>query len=165
MRKLAYLAVALSVVLPTTMPAAFASTVEEQAEQARPMTPVELRQLYGNKSWVWKTGFGYFSVKQRRFTSALRDGSYAEGKWFVAGDGKLCFRADWHEKAGVYRNVLSCLAHRINDRGVIYQRRVPDGDWYIFRHVPVRKSDEYRTFKPGNYVQKLLERNKRRLGG
>jgi hypothetical protein len=35
---------------------------------------------------------------------------------------------------------------------VIYQRRLPDGDWYVFRSSHRNRGDEFNKVKYGDYV-------------
>ncbi len=138
--------------------------IKMAAEAARPLSYAELHALYDNKSWIWKDGAGFFGVSKRAFTSwtgAGKDRSYGEGRWFLPGDGKLCFRATWFAKDG-NAAATTCFEHRTDGRN-IYQRRLPDGEWYVFRHQPPRADDEARKLKPGDYVKKRYLTNKNYL--
>lgn len=132
--------------------------------RARPLTSDEVYQHYNSRSWLWSAGAGYFSVKKRQFTAYSREGSspsYATGRWFITSPGKLCFRATWHAQSGS-APAVTCFGHReIN--GVIYQKREPNGEWYVFRGVPARRSDEWAKLRRGDYVISRMTRIQSRL--
>lgn len=130
-----------------------------QAGQGRPLTTEELYDLYANRSWIWKDGAGYFQARQRIFLSAVDNGkekSFAEGTWFLSPWGRLCFRADWRARSGS-SEALTCFEHRLSN-GDIYQRRLPHGDWYVFRHAVPAADDEAGKLKYGDYVSANLRR-------
>jgi len=112
---------------------------------ARAMTPAELYMLYHDKSWQWADGSGRMESQNRRFTARV-DGEkgkvWAEGRWRITWSGQMCFDAKWHMDEGVFPN-KTCFSHRIAD-GTIYQKREPDGVWYVFRHAGGNKDDEAR---------------------
>jgi hypothetical protein len=125
----------------------------ESSEFGEPLTAFELLQLYQGKSWLWGDGAGYFSPEQRRFVAATGKGSTAssgEGRWLITDSGKLCFEAIWVTKDGS-TPVRTCFSHRKKGANV-YQKREPDGEWYVFKHSPLRKADEYAKFRLGDYV-------------
>jgi Protein of unknown function (DUF995) len=129
-----------------------------------PLTTDELFQLYHSRSWLWNDGAGYFSPKQRRFTAATGAGSGAsigDGQWFLTDPGKLCFKATWTAKSGS-APALTCFSHR-RWGAKVYQRREPDGEWYLFKHSPIRKADEYAKVRPGNYIGTRFNNTKARL--
>jgi len=141
------------------------SEAQVSAQTARPLTTNEVYQLYGNHSWIWKAGAGFFGVKKREFAAWSREGgspSYGVGRWFITSPGKLCFRATWHAADGS-APAVTCFSHREKD-GVIYQKREPAGEWYVFRSAPARKSDEYAKLRRGDYVASQLGRIEARLG-
>jgi uncharacterized protein DUF995 len=110
---------------------------------ARTMTPGEIYGLYRDKSWQWKNGAGYMTDAGRRFSAWVDDEngkSWAEGRWTISKTGRLCFNATWHSTDGA-SPAKTCFSHRIDD-GTIYQKREPDGDWYVFRHAEPRDDDE-----------------------
>nr|WP_273793268.1 DUF995 domain-containing protein [Brucella anthropi] len=122
---------------------------------ARVMTPAEIYVLYRDKNWQWADGAGRMESQNRRFTARV-DGdkgkAWAEGRWRITWSGQMCFDAKWHLAQGVFPN-KTCFSHRVVD-GTIYQKREPDGDWYVFRHAGGNKDDEARklvsikTIKP-----------------
>ncbi|MBJ6131649.1 DUF995 domain-containing protein [Ochrobactrum sp. Q0168] len=111
----------------------------------RVMTPFEIYVLYRDKNWQWTDGSGQMVSTDRRFTARV-DGekgkAWAEGRWMITETGRMCFKADWHTEKGKFP-VKTCFSHRIGD-GVVYQKREPDGVWYVFRHADGRADDEAR---------------------
>ncbi|MBB5701203.1 hypothetical protein FHS76_001052 [Ochrobactrum daejeonense] len=127
-------------------PAVAASMPEgELPGGTRVMTPAEIYTLYRDKDWRWSDGAGRMESRDRRFTARV-DGengrAWAEGRWRITWSGRMCLDASWHLDQGVFPN-KTCFSHRIGD-GTIYQKREPDGVWYVFRHAGGRKSDEAR---------------------
>jgi hypothetical protein len=112
---------------------------------ARMMTPAELYMLYHDKNWQWADGSGQMESQNRRFTARV-DGkqgkAWAEGRWRITRSSRMCFDAKWHLAQGVFPN-KTCFSHRIAN-GTIYQKREPDGVWYVFRHAGGNKDDEAR---------------------
>lgn len=120
------------------------SAREGLPEATVPLSAVELLQLYGDKTWKWGEGGGYFDTDGRQFRARTFDdkgGSTANGVWRITNAGKLCFRANWKSATGV-ELVDSCFAHR-RKGGEIYQRRLPDGEWYVFKHAITEADDEF----------------------
>ncbi|MBN9233622.1 MULTISPECIES: DUF995 domain-containing protein [Phyllobacteriaceae] len=133
-------------------------------EKAKPLNDNELYRLYSQRSWMWKDGAGYFAIPMRRFTAWSGRGktlSYGVGTWFITDPGKLCFRADWHAMGGAKPD-LTCFSHR-KKGDVVYQKREPKGDWYVFANAPVRKDDEARKLRHGDYVSHRLTRIEAKL--
>jgi Protein of unknown function (DUF995) len=152
--------------LGTVTSGAIAAPASADAQATTPLTHKEIYKIYGQKSWIWKDGAGYFSVRKRSFTawSEKSDAaSYGVGRWFITGPGKLCFRADWHAKSGSAL-ATTCFSHRKNGR-VIFQKREPDGKWYVFRNAPAKTGDEFAKLRYGNYVDARLSRIEARIGG
>jgi hypothetical protein len=134
------------------------------AQFGKTLTAFELYQLYQGRSWIWEDGAGYFSPKERRFTSWTGSGknaSYGEGRWFLTDQGKLCFRATWVAKDGS-APALTCFSHR-KKGGNVYQKREPNGDWYLFKQAPIRKADEYAKVRPGDFVSDRYTQVKKQL--
>lgn len=137
------------------------TAVTRAALQAQPMPQSQIYKLYSNKTWDWgRNGAGYFAAKRREFRAATRAG-FGEGAWFIPRDGKLCFRAAWVDKASTSKT-LTCFEHRTQS-GIIYQRRLPTGDWYVFKHNKTRAGDEYRKLKNGDAVRRRFGSAKARL--
>lgn len=139
--------------------AGFAAKAASGADTAKPLSSSEIYRIYSHNTWMWKDGAGYFAVSKRQFkawSGKGRNASVGQGIWFITDPGKLCFRATWNEK-GTSFPATTCFSHR-EKNGVIYQRREPDGDWYVFRHAPARKGDEITKFRRGDYVSGHLNR-------
>ncbi|MBB6489144.1 DUF995 domain-containing protein [Rhizobium lusitanum] len=149
--------------------AAESSTVQAAAtmtlpDGARPMTAVELYTLYHDKSWRWPDGAGRMENIDRRF-SAWVDGtggqSWAEGRWAVTDNGRLCLDATWHATNGQFP-AKTCFVHRILD-GTIYQKRETGGTWFVFRHPVTKQTDEATKLIADDLVSQRLEAMKAAL--
>lgn len=139
-------------------PTAFASDLPENT---RYLSEQELFKMYVNRSWIWSDGAGYYRNKQRKFTAYSNENgaaSIATGMWFLPWKGKVCFRARWQ---GPDYNVkkTSCFGHRMSGDGTIWQRREPDGKWYVFRNNPRMSGDEFNKLIFGDHVAKGYLRN------
>lgn len=103
-----------------------------------PLTAQELRKIYSDKTWQWTAGGVRFIGKDRRmiaFSEKPGKATFAEGTWTLDDDGRLCLVAVWVTKEGS-GPANTCFRH-VRDRGTIYQRREPDGNWYIFKtYIP-----------------------------
>ncbi|MCO5072337.1 MAG: DUF995 domain-containing protein [Rhizobiaceae bacterium] len=124
-------------------------------DAATEMVPsaTELFALYNGRTWAWETGGAYFSPQPRTFSAWSQSGDenvYAEGRWIITNDGRVCFQADWHTRGNV-SPALTCFAHKKAD-GAIYQRRLPDGEWYVFRSAQKKSPQEYSKFRAGDAV-------------
>lgn len=151
------LIVAVGVAMGSATSLAEAAGGRVNPQGATPLTHKELYNLYGQKSWIWKAGAGYFSVRERRFTAWSNENgtpSYGVGRWFITGPGKLCFRAEWHAEAGS-APATTCFSHR-KQGGVILQKREPAGEWYVFKNAPANADDEFTKLRRGNYVRARL---------
>lgn len=139
---------------------------------SRSMTGVELYMLYRDKSWIWPDGAGRFDDAERRFTARTGAGdtiAWAQGRWIVTDDGRLCLNAEWHTVSGVHPNT-SCFSHkRAGD--TIYQKKEPSGSWYTFRHAVPAETDEFKKLVTENLVSadigtiKSDLQNQKRLAG
>jgi hypothetical protein len=141
--------------LPAT--AKTAKQIADLAMNAEVVPDKGIYQMYQNRSWLWgREGAGYFAVPRRQFSAWTSDKKgklgYGDGIWFIPGGGKLCFRAKWHG-AGGDSNALSCFEHRQAGR-ILYQRRVPDGEWYVFRSSHRNLADAFMKLKYGDYVSR-----------
>ncbi|NLS17736.1 DUF995 domain-containing protein [Rhizobium sp. P40RR-XXII] len=131
--------------------------IERSAIQATSISASDVRSLYSGRSWIWKDGAGYFSAKQGTFMAWSHNGAertYAKGTWYATFNGKLCMKARWQSKKYDVEKT-SCFLHREKD-GAIYQKRLPDGKWYVFRHNPLRHDDEAMKLRGSNYVIRHL---------
>ncbi|EJT03298.1 DUF995 domain-containing protein [Rhizobium sp. CCGE 510] len=144
-------ALALSLCLP--MAAQGAEAAGKTEPTATPLSAYELYRIYGDKTWIWNTGAGRFVDDGRRFVAWTDDKgkqSFAEGRWVVDDLGQLCMRATWTNAEGAAR-ASTCFGHR-KIGNTIYQRRQPDGNWYVFRHASVRDDDEFGKLVPMDSV-------------
>ena len=158
-------AVALALLATTAVNAAdVIGQAPEPAAESRSLTTGELYDIYANRTWIWEDGAGYFEVAGRRFTAFTksgRKGSYADGRWFLTNPGRVCFRATWFAADG-NAEAVTCFEHK-TDGNTISQRRLPDGEWYVFSHLPPKRGDEILKLKAGNRVATSFERNKTAL--
>ncbi|CAN7700621.1 DUF995 domain-containing protein [Rhizobium rhizogenes] len=124
---------------------------------ARPMTAGELYVFYRDKTWQWADGAGRMQDADRRFFAWV-DGaggqSWAEGRWTVTDTGRLCFVAAWHATNGKFP-AKTCFVHQISN-GTIYQRREPNGAWFVFRHAVAQKADEAEKLVADDLVSQRL---------
>ena len=122
------------------------------APKGKPLSMHEVRKLYAGKTWFWRDGGGYFA-RSGRFHGKSGYGnssSQMKGGWWAYAGGKLCFSGTWRTKGGP-GFASSCFAHKRIGR-TIYQKRLPEGRWYVFKHARIRKNDEYRKLARGKYV-------------
>ena len=120
---------------------------------ARPMSAPELYLLFRDKTWVWSDGAGRFDDEGRHFTARSGTGNttaWAQGRWTVTDDGRLCLNAEWHMVSGVHAN-KTCFRHKRNG-GTIYQKKEPSGAWYIFKHSVPTENDEFKKLVAENLV-------------
>lgn len=138
------LVVAAGVAAATLPPLAAAQPGGVLPRHTVPMTALELKQLYGDMTWQWHDGGGRFINKDRRFIAwSEKDGvpTVAEGHWRISNEGRLCLVAVWATKQDQAPN-KTCFEH-VRDRGTIYQRREPEGSWYVFKTYKLQPTDEY----------------------
>ena len=122
------------------------------------MSAAELYVLYGDKTWQWQEGAGRMDSTDRRFRAWVESDkgkSWAEGRWLITDSGMMCIKADWHSGQEVFP-ARTCFAHRI-DGGTIYQKKVPDGQWYVFRHAEGRDDDEAKKLVSADLVSARLD--------
>lgn len=153
-------ALLLAVAALTAIPAA----AQTPPPKERP-TAEQLFEVYAGKTWIWEEGAGYFSP-DRRFVAWSGSGetaTYASGTWRTSDLGRMCFDAVW-ENTGYDQRVTTCFSHRV-DGETIYQAREPNGTWYIFRHDPLRQSDEYLKLVGGDSASATYEQLRKALGG
>lgn len=118
----------------------------ELPEDAVLLTAVELLNIYGDKTWRWGEGGAYFDIDGRRMrarTVSENGETVTSGTWKITNSGKLCLIADW----GTDELTETCFEH-MGAKGDIYQRRLPDGDWYVFKHADTEPEDEYLQLVP-----------------
>lgn len=144
----------------TAAPAAADAAVDRAAAGARDMTHEEIYRLYAAHSWIWNAGASHYGISRRQFKAWSEEGlnpSYADGRWYLPGNGRLCFRATWSSTEwSVIRN--NCFRHRVGSDGRIFQRALPDGEWYVFANHPVRPGDEILKLRKGDYATRKAGR-------
>ncbi len=132
---------------------------------ARAMSAPELYRLYRNKSWRWENGAGLMKDEGRKFKAwgeGEKGRTWAEGRWAITETGQMCLVATWHTSDGAFP-AKTCFSHRI-DAGNVYQKREPDGSWYVFRHAEPREDDEARKLVPVDLVSERLDNIQAALG-
>lgn len=137
---------------------ASAAEVGDPPAGAQPLSASELLLLYGNKTWKWGEGGGYFQADGRIFrarTVGENGVSTAEGKWKITDGGKLCFDAVWVSAAGS-SPASTCFLH-VAVGQELYQRKLPDGGWYIFRHAKPEPGDEFSKLVKQDLVSALQQ--------
>ncbi|MHC1551591.1 DUF995 domain-containing protein [Phyllobacterium sp. K27] len=146
-------------------PASAASLQVSEQPGTRPMMAFEIYNLYKNKSWQWDKGAGYLKDEGRQFSAwahGEKGATWAEGRWVITETGLMCLNATWHSEPGAFP-AKTCFSHRI-DNGTIYQKREPDGEWYIFRHPKSREDDEARKLISTDLVSQQRDSIKTALG-
>lgn len=138
--------------MPAKKPQLMAQAMDAEPPGSRPMSPEDVMALYRGKTWVWSDGAGYFDPDTNFVAWSGSGGkqSHAEGRWVLLEDGRLCMRATWYIKTGGTK-ANTCFGHRIAN-GAIYQKRMPDGEWYVLRNAPPKSDDEYAKFRAGDLV-------------
>ncbi len=139
-----------------TIGAADAKTAKGTAQESpggRPMSAAELRKLYSGNTWLWSNGGGYMDPSGRFYAavgSKRATGSFARGTWATNGKGRMCFQGRWTAQAGS-NPARTCFTHHVKG-DEIYQRREPDGAWYVFKHAEAQQSDEFNKIVSGNKI-------------
>lgn len=114
-----------------------------QAEGGRYLTKSELRKLFEGKTWVWNDGGGYFSPTGV-FVGVSGSGdtrSTTKGDWALYSPGMICFAGSWLQRSKRSPHSTTCFEHKILS-GQILQKRMPEGEWYVFRHDPAQSDDQ-----------------------
>jgi hypothetical protein len=133
-------------------------------EKTVPVAAHELRQIYSDKTWRRSGGGARFIGEGRRliaFSGKPGKTTFAEGRWKIDNDGRLCLVAVWVTQEGS-APANTCFQH-VRDRGTIYQRREPDGDWYIFKTYRPKPEDEYAKLVDEDTVSPNMDRLKKSL--
>ncbi len=134
---------------------------------AVPLTAPELLQIYGDKTWQWATGGGYFQNEGRAFLGySVNDkgvATTARGTWRITDRGQLCFAANWITDGASYP-ANTCFLH-VAAAGEIYQKKLPDGRWYVFRHAKPQAEDEYAKLVKKDLVSAALQQTKQSASG
>ena len=151
-RPLPLLAAAATLLLATLAP--LAARADDPGPGATPLSAFELLHLYGGRSWDWGDGAGYFATDAARSFTAYSGDTKAVGHWSITDRGRLCFSAVWKSPTSAVP-AQTCFLH-VAVNGTIYQRKLPDGAWYIFRHARPAPSDEARKLVLKNLVSAQL---------
>ncbi|OJU71755.1 MAG: hypothetical protein BGO05_25315 [Rhizobiales bacterium 63-7] len=141
--------------------AAKAEAIERLPKNTVPLTADEVRRLYADKTWQWSAGAGRFIAKDRRFIAYSEEGgkpTIAEGRWEVTDHGRLCMNAVWSTPQDKARN-RTCF-RLVRDRGTVYQRREPKGNWFVLRSFKPRPEDEAHKLVAQDTVSPNIERLK-----
>jgi GH43 family beta-xylosidase len=136
------------------------------AAKARPLSAKELFSTYEDRTWPWGDGAAYFGARHRAFIAWSHSGaeaSYAEGSWSASDQGRLCSDAMWHGRKGKARSTI-CWENRSDEKN-IYQRKLPDGMWYVVGHLPAQPDDVIQKLQPGDHASEGYQKNKRYLAG
>ena len=126
------------------MVTAGAETQKPRPEKAKPVSASELSDLFGDRTWRWGAGGARFVAERRKLVAYSEEGgnsTVAEGHWEGTDSGLLCLVARWTTKASE-ASKRTCFRH-VRDRGTIFQRREPNGDWYVFRSNRPKPEDEF----------------------
>src|SRR5205814_1625801 len=118
--------------------------------KGRPLTAKELNSIYQDKTLPWDNGAAYFRTANRTFIAWYgkeKKATYAEGSWSVNDQGRLCYSALWHTLEGQGPST-TCFEHRSSDTE-IYARKLPDGNWYVFSHLPAQPEDAIQKLQSG----------------
>lgn len=137
--RLPVLLLSLSMLAPNTMLAA-----KDVRKSPQLLSASEVVEMYKDKTWRWPSGGGRFDSQGRRFTAMTEENgkkSIGEGTWTVDKLGKMCMNATW-STGGTAAKARTCFAHGRLGK-VIYQKRLPMGEWYVFRSATPRRSDEF----------------------
>ncbi|WP_455273830.1 DUF995 domain-containing protein [Rhizobium herbae] len=127
-----------------------------------PLTAHELRVIYSDKTWKWSTGGARFIGEGRRLIAVSEKpgkATFAEGRWRLDNNGNLCLVAVWVTQEGS-APANTCFRH-VRDRGTIYQRREPDGNWYIFKTFRPKPGDEYAKLVNEDTISPNIDRLKK----
>jgi Protein of unknown function (DUF995). len=157
MRYLTLVTTALGAIL-MSQSAALASPAGGVVAITKAMSAQEVADIYKDKTWTWQNGAGYFGSNHRfrAWSGSGKAATFATGKWSVTGKGQLCFDATWSYGSGS-RPAKTCFSHRKNDT-VVYQRKDPSGEWYVFKGDPIKEDDEVRKLQDGDRVSSKFKR-------
>ncbi|MCB4771942.1 DUF995 domain-containing protein [Ancylobacter sp. Lp-2] len=148
-------------------PAAYAQAAAPVAMKPNPTgmpSVTGIDALYSGKSWIWSDGAAYFSPNRKfvAWAGSGKDVSYVQGTWWVSPLGWVCFQGLWHANGPSGRN-STCFSHRMGPEQVMYQRKEPGGDWYVFKHAQPMAGDEYAKFKAGDLASAGMMKAKEEL--
>ncbi|MEO5759601.1 MAG: DUF995 domain-containing protein [Mesorhizobium sp.] len=139
------------------------SVPNDQVDQAAvtaaaPLSAFEILLLYADRTWLWKDGAAYFAKdgRQLRAWTGGEGASIGEGNWVVRDDGKLCMDAYWTARTGSAKARTCYSLHKSLD--TTYQRKDPDGLWYVFKAPNEKSTQEYANFKFGDNTAESFEK-------
>ncbi len=138
-----------------------AEAVERLPKKTVPLSAEEVRRIYTDKTWQWSAGAGRFIAKDRRFIAYSEEGgkpTIAEGRWLVTDRGQLCMDAVWSTQQDKAK-ARTCF-RLVRDRGTIYQRREPTGDWFVLHSFKPKPDDEGRKLVAEDTVSPNIARLK-----
>ncbi len=123
-----------------------------------PLSTKQLSDIYSGKTWLWPDGAAYFAPGGRfiAWAGTGKKESFATGSWGTPGNGRLCFRAVWVSRGGAGGSE-SCFAH-VSKSGFLFQRKLPAGEWYVFKYPTPQPDDEFRKLVPGDKAGAEAER-------
>ena len=134
--------------------------VANAVKRAKPVPTGQLFDLFVNRTWNWDDGGGFFQAAERKFvgwSGKGAEGNHASGVWYLPGRGRLCMRADWTGQYGTFKEV-TCFEHR-EDETQIYQRKLPDGEWYVFAERDENGAFNNKSLVAGNRTTTQIARN------
>jgi hypothetical protein len=137
-------------------------SIGDEAAKARYLTAKELTSMYAGQTWQWDNNGAAYFAPNRTLIAWANNGikaAYADGSWSVSDQGRFCSNTTWHGRAGNAQSA-TCWETRIDEK-TIYQRKLPDGKWYILAHFPARTDDGIQKLEPGDHVSGSYQRNKR----
>jgi cell division septation protein DedD len=123
------------------------------AESMTRLEPGEVHQLYSGKTWLWDHGAAYLAPNStfEAWSGADEQArTYAQGRWYATDTGEMCYQAMWYvQNKGTEEK--ACFSHaKLGD--TIYQKKVPDGEWYVFKRDAATLSESISRFVAGNQV-------------
>jgi hypothetical protein len=137
-------------------------SIGDEAAKARYLTAKELTSMYAGQTWQWDNNGAAYFAPNRTLIAWANNGikaAYADGSWSASDQGRFCSNTTWHGRSGNAQSV-TCWETRIDEK-TIYQRKLPDGKWYILAHFPARTDDGIQKLEPGDHVSGSYQRNKR----
>lgn len=128
-------AVALLAALAAPCPA----DAQQPPRDARPLSAVELYDLYRDTTWPWESGAAHFFDEGRRFIAWSADDtglSHAEGRYELTDRGSMCLVGRWtgldYPTGQRYAPLVrSCFRH-VTDGETVFQRPATGGPWSAF---------------------------------
>ncbi len=121
----------------------------------------DLTQLYAGKTWYWKAGAGYFAP-DGTFKCILRSTDQMDectGKW-SAQSGALTIVMNWKSTPPrsfetAWRSTKVIFYHETQGTD-IWQKKEPNGAWFVFKHATPEKGDEWWKLQSGDKTAEVL---------